>query len=575
MLDRDWPRAAATHPAFVAGPPSRGSRQLRVVVTLLCFAVAGLARSIARRFQRAPPPSPTPAKLRELCEELGGLFIKFGQFIAMRPDIAAPEFVREAERLLDKVPSFPGQIAIRTIEQELDAPIDRLFSYFDPQAIAAASFAQVHRATLPCGTAVAVKVLRPGLERSVHSDLRTLRFIVWLLELSGFTRSLRLGETLDELEHWTLEELDLRKEAAFATAMRESEVEIPSEYIPRVYWSHTNRRVMTMEFLQGIWMSDIKAAAETGTSRPRDRAAPDIRRKEVALAIFENTLRQTFERNMFHADPHAGNLIVLADGRIGYVDFGITGQVDARFRDIQLAVLTSLAAADVDSYFRAAIKFFYPLPGNADVVAIRREVIAVARNWINAQYNRRATLTERGTALLVTNILKVARRHELVISPIALRYFRAVVTVEALILLLDPDFAYRQHLRRVLLAIEIRAIRRRNTPAAAATALVGLLSLSQTLPQSLIRSFADLDDTRRTLNGSLWLARSSLVWSLYFAARLGGLAALALIINLALGVRPIDVGVAWISIAALICGSIFLASLARRLRLSSLPATED
>lgn len=564
-------------PAARGTEPPRGGlipRFFRVAARLLGFGLEVLWTKARRRLTRDQSPSPLPRRFRELLEQLGGLFVKLGQFIAMRPDLAPPQLVRETEKLLDQVPCFPEDVAVATVEHELGRPIHDLFARFDPTPVAAASFAQVHRALLPSGEVVAVKILRPGLEEQVNADLRLMHWLFWLVELSGLTRRIRLSEMLDEFEHWTLEELDLRKEAAFATALRGSDVEIPAEYIPQVYWSHTTARVLTLEFLTGVWMSDLKAAVETGEIDQPHWRAKRLDLKRIAFHIFDNMLRQVFERNTFHGDPHAGNLVILDGCRIGYVDFGITGQIDARFRDIQMAVLSSLSTSDFDGYYRAVIKFFYPLPSNADIIAIRREMIRGAREWANAQFNAKADIAEQGTSVLLRNVLEVARRYELSVSSVALRYFRAVIAIEALILTLDPSFAYRDHLKRSIFGIEVRQIRRRSTPDATVTAMVGLLSAFQILPQRLLRSLGDLEEVRRTSN-FVGIAQSVFAAVLRISSRFVLLAALGVLANMAFQLVPLSPRMSWSMVLGLIATWLVVAIMARKSYLSSLPVSGD
>jgi ubiquinone biosynthesis protein len=516
-----------------------------------------------------------PIRFRYLVEDLGGMFVKVGQLISMRPDLVNLEWVHATEQLLDRVTPFPGEQAISIIEAELGQPIDALFAVFDPVPAAAASFAQVHRAVLPDGRNVAVKVLRPGLEAAVRSDLRLIRIIVRTIELTGLARRVRLSEMLEDLARWTYEELDLRKEGAYATALRESEVKIPGEHIPLIHWSHTGRCVLTMEYLTGVWLSDFKEAVDTGDfARLRAWAEEGLDRREVAATLFETMMRQVFERGTFHGDPHAGNLVMLERGVVGYVDFGITGQVDQRFQDIQMAVLLSLSQSDFDSFFRSVIKFFYPLPSSANIMAMRREMIDAARDWTNARYNRKAELADRGTAVLLGGVLSVARRYEVAVSSIALRYFRAVMAIEALILTLDPDFPYRARLKRSLAGIAVRRVRARNTPDGLAMAMIGALDLMQTMPTRLIRSFTDLDESRRsivkTVNGTLTGFATLFRWS----SRLLGILAILTPINLFTKWIPIGTGLTWAAALGLAITAVVLAGVAQRLYMSALPSAD-
>lgn len=465
--------------------------------------------------------SPAPRLLRESFERLGGLFVKLGQFIAMRPDIASAEFVREVERLLDDVAPFSSRVAVEIVERELNRPVASLFAEFEPIPIAAASFGQVHRATLVSGETVAVKVQRPYIQREVDADLRLMRTVIYLVDLTGITRRLRLHVLYEEFFAWTREELDYCKEAAFATAMRKSEVAIEHEYIPLVYWSHTTARVLTTEFLSGVWLSELKLAVETNDTEQLARfEARGIDAKVVAARIFDNMFRQAFERHMFHGDPHAGNLVILDSGKIGYIDFGITGQTDARFRDIQLSVLISLGDADFDAYFRSAIKFFEPLPSDANLEVIRRDIIQCARDWANSTYNERSSLAQRGSSALLVKVLEVARRHQLSLSLVATRYFRAVIAVEMMLLSLDKDFSYRWNLRRSVKKLQVREIRRQLNPECIASTILAFLGVFNRLPQTLIRAVRQAEQGEVRISKAAHTVRTAGATLFSVAARL-------------------------------------------------------
>jgi ubiquinone biosynthesis protein len=527
---------------------------------------------------RGRSPQPQVARLlRVRLERLGGLFVKLGQFIAMRPDIASPAFVREAEHLLDAVRPFDGRIAVEIVERELKQPLSALFATFELVPIAAASFAQVHRATLRGGEAVAVKVQRPNLERQVTSDLSFMRFIVSIIELSGITRRLRLGDALDDFSHWTQEELDFCKEAAFAAALRESKVEIPHEYIPSIYWTHTTRRILTLEYLDGVWVSQMHAAINANDSAALAAwGERGIDRRQVAYQIFDNMMRQAFERGIFHGDPHAGNLIILDAQTIGYVDFGITGQIDRRFRDIELSVLMALSSGDLDAYFRSVIKFFYPLPSDANIEAIRRSIMQGARDWLNAFYNQRATLADRGTAGLLLNVLEVARRHNLAFSNVALRYFRAVMAIEATILVFDDEFPFRENINESLRGIQFRDIRRANTPDATSALLLGLASFAQTLPQLLTRGFTQLEEAGGWITASVNTFRSTLALCIRYVAQFLGVAAVASVVDIKFGFLPswLPFNGSFLGPISFLIGSLLCAILSRRLYLSAMPIAD-
>ncbi|MEM6479521.1 MAG: AarF/UbiB family protein [Pseudomonadota bacterium] len=405
-----------------------------------------------------------PLILSKTLEGLGGIFVKLGQFMAMRPDIVPQAYAQEADKLLDRAQFFPFATVRETIEADFGKPLEALYESFEEEPLAAASFAQVHRAKLHGGKTVAVKIQRPNLARKVNGDLRLMRFLAWLVESTGLARRLRIKELVEEFGFWTSEELSFKKEAAFATAMRESDVDIEDEYIPEIFWEYTSERVLTLEFLSGVWVSQIKRDLREGGPKNPPQRCETHHPHQIAHMLLENMLRQVFERGTFHADPHAGNLVILDDGRVGYVDFGITGQIDKKFRDTQLQVLLALSVGDLDKYYREVSTFLQPIPAGANREAIRSEIISGARNWMNAGYNRKASLRERGSSGLLLTILETARRHNLSVSNVAVRYFRSVIAIETLILVLHEKFPYRRELKRILRSIQIRQLMRANSP---------------------------------------------------------------------------------------------------------------
>lgn len=461
-----------------------------------------------RRLLNRPPGQGSaagPLHLRLTLERLGGTFVKFGQLLAMRPDLVPQSYISELSRLLDKVPPFDGDEAARTVERELNRPLSELFEDFNLKPVAAASFAQVHRARLKSGDMVAVKVQRPGIERTVELDLSYLDRVTRFIDFSGIMKRVRLRPFAEDFIHWTREELDYQNEGVYAERMRRSRVRIKTEYVPKVYWSHTSRRVLTTEFLQGMWMSDLIEVIETGDERRlRDFEAEGHDLRRIARNLFFNTLEQAFHRTMIHADPHAGNLVVLDDDRIGYVDLGIMGQLDAEFRSTQLNILQAMGEEDYDHYFRSLMRFLYPLPEIIDINALRTDIINDARKWANSFFNPHSSLEERGTGRLLTLALLTARRFGLSFSLLALRYYRAVVAVEMIIFRLDPDFDYRDAIKRFTYRLQVKLLQEGDTPSNAFKTWLQLQLWRQNLPTLIDRYASELEYDRE----SIWAAVS-------------------------------------------------------------------
>jgi ubiquinone biosynthesis protein len=260
---------------------------------------------------------PRGVRLREALEELGAIFVKFGQILSTRPDLLPNDIAGELSKLQDRVPPFPGEQAVAVIERAYGGRLDHYFSEFDRTPAASASVAQVHFARLPDGSDVAVKVLRPGVEKAIERDVAVLYTVARLAgRYSRDARRLRPTEVVDEFNRTLRDELDLRREAANASQLRANFADSDMMYVPRVYWELTRRPVMVMERISGIPISDIAALKAAGI---------DMRRlAHNGVSIF---FTQAFRDGFFHADMHPGNIFVTPQGQYRAVDFGIMGSL--------------------------------------------------------------------------------------------------------------------------------------------------------------------------------------------------------------------------------------------------------
>jgi ubiquinone biosynthesis protein len=260
---------------------------------------------------------PRGVRLRKALEELGPIFVKFGQIVSTRPDLLPEDIADELSKLQDRVPPFPGEQAVTIVEQAYGVPINEVFTDFDRAPIASASVAQVHFARLPDGSEVAVKVLRPGIERVVARDVAVLYTMAGLAtRYSSDARRLRPAEVVDEFNKTLQDELDLRREAANASQLRANFLDSDMLYVPRIYWDQTRRAVMVMERISGIPISNVEALKAAGV---------DMRRlAHNGVKIF---FTQAFRDGFFHADMHPGNIFVTVEGQYRAVDFGIMGSL--------------------------------------------------------------------------------------------------------------------------------------------------------------------------------------------------------------------------------------------------------
>jgi ubiquinone biosynthesis protein len=255
--------------------------------------------------------------LREMLDELGPTFVKFGQLLSTRPDIVPPDIINELRGLQDDVRSFPYADVERTIREELGQPIERLFTEFDEIPLAAASIGQVHGATLPNGRRVVVKVQRPNAPKQIEADLSLLYQAARLAkERIRALDFIDTNDIVDEFARSIRQELDYRLEARNADAFHKDFAGHPHVTIPRVYWTYTRSRVLTLEKLEGVQLADIDL----------EHWSLDQRRR-LAYLITETWMTMIFRNGFFHGDPHPANVLVLAADRIGLVDFGLTGKL--------------------------------------------------------------------------------------------------------------------------------------------------------------------------------------------------------------------------------------------------------
>src|SRR5579862_1834571 len=283
-----------------------------------------------RRFHPAEDgaPSARGRHLREMLDELGPTFVKFGQVLSTRPDIVPPDIVTELRALQDDVRPFPYEDVERVVVEDLGQPVERLFLEFDEEPLASASIGQVHAAVLPNHRRVAVKVQRPLAQATIESDIQLMYQAARLV--SERVRALDFVDTrelVDEFARSIRQELDYRLEGRNADAFHHNFAGHPHVTVPRVYWSYTRSRVLTLEHLQGVQVRDLEL----------DAWSLDQRRR-LAYLIADTWMTMIFRHGFFHGDPHPANILVLEPERIGLVDFGLAG----RLTDRDLSRLTRL-----------------------------------------------------------------------------------------------------------------------------------------------------------------------------------------------------------------------------------------
>ena len=362
------------------------TRRLSTPYVIWRFLVYFLGVQI-RRFTGRSDIQKTATQLREIFEEFGGFWVKVGQVLALRTDLFPDEICEQLRSLQYEAVGFPFEIARSTIESELGGPIDQIFESFDEQPLAAASIAQIHRAVLlkkkdkkKKKIPVVVKIQRPGLADAFQRDLDTIKIFVKLLVYLNFASYFRWDEFVVELDKTFKEELDFRYEAANGRRMKKN-LEFHKIYVPTVYQKYCKRRVLVMEFIDGVLMADyIKELLSDRAKVKRWDDENDVDRKEVAEKLYVSLLRQIFEDNLYHGDLHPGNIILLRKSKFVLIDLGSTGTLDAELRKIYLSYINALSEGDFPRASDYYIRFGVDVP-KANIPRVRVEMARGFDSW--------------------------------------------------------------------------------------------------------------------------------------------------------------------------------------------------
>ncbi len=355
-------------------------------------------------------------------QAIGPAAIKFGQALATRPDLVGDAAALNLLQLQDSLPPEPFAAIKAAIETALERPLETIYSKFDPVPVGAASIAQVHRATTTEGREVAVKVLRPGIEEEFARALETYQWAARHVERAGgeFER-LRPRLVVAHFKQWTRRELDLQREGASASELRDNMIAEPGFHVPEIDWTRTARRVLTLEWLDGIKLSDRPALVAAGHD-PRQLAA-------ILVRAF---LRQEVVDGFFHADLHQGNLFALADGRVAAVDFGIMGRIDRRARmwlaEILYGLITGNYARVAEIHFEAQY-----VPLHHDVAEFATALRAVGEPI------RGLPVKQISVGRMLESLFAITRDFDMPTQPHLLLLQKTMVMEEGVATALDPD----------------------------------------------------------------------------------------------------------------------------------------
>lgn len=380
-----------------------------------------------------------PRLLRWYLQSCGAAFVKLGQILAMRFDLLPIQYCEELSKLLDRLPAIPTERIVAVIERDLGRPVEECFATFEVDPIAAASVAQVHAATLADGTPVVVKVLRPGITERFRIDLLYLRMAGPLLNMYGPFVNIDMRRMFGEVVRLTREELDFRREARQIQQMHERmNMDDIDHYAPRVYPELCGRAVITMERIEGVSVTTMLAAVEArDEERLSSWAAAGITPQRTARILMRSILEQSLRHRLFHADPHAANLIVMAGGTLGWVDFGMVGWIDERLWVHQFKIREAVSNGHIHAAYQHLLATLEPIP-TTDLSSFETEAKEYFRDWLASSESNMATLAEKSSGYFFLRLLDAVRRAGLSLPAGLMRLYRTIIIGDIVMLKLDP-----------------------------------------------------------------------------------------------------------------------------------------
>ena len=426
---------------------------------------------------------PTEVRLRKAMEDLGPLFVKLGQVLSVRPDLIPEAWADEFRKLQDEVGPVSFDRIKRRLEQEFPGKVDAIFREIDPAPLAAASIAQVHRAVLHDGTKVVLKILRPDVESIIESDLQIL---AWLAEFAeerfadlGYSPVKVVEQFSDELKR----EIDMRQEGRATDRLRRAFAENEDVTFPRVFWQASTQHVLALEEIHGKPLSKVK----------KQDLSPEIRRKVVENGT-DAVFRQCFEIGFFHADPHPGNLFLLEDGKLCFIDCGMTGHIDPRTAGQLSDLIRAVVDQDLDQVVRIVIALADADPSISDDRSFRADA------WEFIARFDDVSLKNLHMGNLLQDFFDRLRKHKIRCPSDIVFLIKAITTIEGVGEWLDPEFDVVKHVnpylnRLVSERFGFTALRKR-----VQNSLIGYSQFIEELPDQARSLLLNLRKNRVTVN---------------------------------------------------------------------------
>lgn len=376
------------------------------------------------REREEPDPKSVGERVRRVIEELGPTFIKIGQIASTRPDVIPAGVIKELEHLQDRVPSFSFAEVKTIIKEELGADIGEIFLEFEESPLAAASIGQVHRAVLLSGEEVAVKVQRPQISGVIQTDLEILLDLAALAEHRlSWAEQYKVTEMAGEFARSLRAELDYTIEGRNAEKISRQVADDPRIHIPQIFWEHTTKKVLIMEYVEGLKLSCLEELEEQGYNR-----------KSIAETLAKTILQQILIEGFFHADPHPGNILVLPGGVIALIDFGMVGRLSPDMKQHFASLVIALMKQKTEDMIRAIFQMGL-VPDDVKLPILRKDVDDLREKYLGVP------LSQIHLGEAVNELFAVAFRHCILIPADLTLLGKAILTLEGIVAKLDPELS--------------------------------------------------------------------------------------------------------------------------------------
>ncbi|REK54217.1 MAG: 2-polyprenylphenol 6-hydroxylase [Geobacillus sp.] len=362
-------------------------------------------------------------RIRLVLQELGPTFVKLGQIASTRPDLLPEEIIRELEKLQDQVPPFSFEEVRNIVQQELGADLTQIFRQFADVPLAAASIGQVHQAILHSGEKVAVKIQRPNIANIIETDLEILQDLATLAERRlEWAAQYQICDMVDEFSRSLRAELDYTIEARNAEKISNQFKNDPGIHIPKVFWEYSTKKVLTMEYVEGVKFNELERLKQNGYNL-----------KKLADRLAKAVFQQIFVEGFFHGDPHPGNVLVLPGEVIAFIDFGMVGRLNPEIKYHFSSLVIALMNQSTDGVIKSICQMGL-VPDDVNIMQLRDDVEQLREKYY------RVSLSKISLGEAVNDLFRVAFRHSIRIPRDLTLLGKTLLTVEGMVEKLDPDF---------------------------------------------------------------------------------------------------------------------------------------